>query len=42
MRIGGRTVQVRQRDGVHLTAAGASEAARLVIRTLRRERIVGR
>jgi lysophospholipase L1-like esterase len=42
MRIGGRTVQVRQRDGVHLSAAGASEAARLVIRMLRRERIVTR
>jgi lysophospholipase L1-like esterase len=40
MRIGGRTVRVRQRDGVHLSAAGASAAAGVIIRTLRRERIV--
>jgi lysophospholipase L1-like esterase len=40
MRIGGRSVHVRQRDGVHLSAAGASAAAGLIIRALRRERIV--
>ena len=40
MRIGGRTVRVRQADGVHLSTAGASAAAQLIIRTLRRERIV--
>ena len=40
MRIGGRTVRVRQGDGVHLSTAGASAAAQLIIRTLRRERIV--
>ena len=40
MTIGGRSVRVRQRDGVHLTAAGAAAAARIVVRTLRRERIV--
>ena len=41
MRIGGRTVQVRQRDGVHLSKNGAAAAARLVVRALRREQIVG-
>ena len=40
MTIGGRSVRVRQRDGVHLSSAGAAAAARLVVRTLRRERIV--
>jgi lysophospholipase L1-like esterase len=40
MRIGGRTARVRQDDGVHLSTAGASAAAQLVIRALRRERIV--
>jgi lysophospholipase L1-like esterase len=40
MTIGGRSVRVRQRDGVHLSLAGASAAARIVVRTLRRERIV--
>ena len=41
MRIGGRTVQVRQRDGVHLSKAGAAAAASLVVRALRHEQIVG-
>jgi lysophospholipase L1-like esterase len=40
MRIGGRTVRVRQDDGVHLSVGGASAAANLIIRALRRERIV--
>ena len=40
MTIGGRSVRVRQRDGVHLSSAGAAAAARIVVRTLRRERIV--
>ena len=41
MTIGGRSVRVRQRDGVHLSSAGAAAAARIVVRALRRERIVG-
>jgi hypothetical protein len=40
MRIGGRSVRVRQGDGVHLSKAGASAAANLIIRSVRRERIV--
>jgi hypothetical protein len=40
MRIGGRRVRVRQRDGVHLSVAGAALAARVVIRTMRAERIL--
>jgi hypothetical protein len=40
MRIGRRDVRVRQRDGVHLSAAGAALAARIVVRTLRAERIL--
>jgi lysophospholipase L1-like esterase len=40
MRIHGRKVRVRQRDGVHLSVAGAALAARIVIRTLRAERIL--
>lgn len=40
MEIGGRNVRVRQSDGVHLNTAGASLAASVIIRTLRRERIV--
>jgi len=41
MRVGGRVRRVRQADGVHLTAVGASLAADLVLRALRRERVVG-
>jgi lysophospholipase L1-like esterase len=41
MRAGGRVQRVRQADGVHLTAAGASLAAGLVVRALRRERVLG-
>jgi hypothetical protein len=37
IRYKGRTVRARQHDGVHLTRAGASIAANIVIRTLRRE-----
>jgi hypothetical protein len=33
-------VRVRQGDGVHLNTAGASLAAAVIIRTLRRERIL--
>ena len=40
MRIGRRHVRVRQRDGVHLSVAGAALAARIVIRTMRAERIL--
>ena len=38
--VGGKTVRVRQADGVHLNTAGASIAANLVLRTLHRERIL--
>ena len=41
MRIGGQVRQVRQADGVHLSAAGAAAAAGLVVRALREERIAG-
>jgi hypothetical protein len=41
MRVGGATRRVRQADGVHLTAAGASLAAGLVVRALRGERVLG-
>jgi hypothetical protein len=41
MTIGGRTVRVRQRDGIHLNTAGASLAATIVIRDLRRDRMLG-
>ena len=37
---GGKTVRVRQGDGVHLNTAGASIAANIVLRTLRAERIL--
>jgi hypothetical protein len=40
MPVGGRTVRVRQSDGVHLNTTGASLAATLVIRALRRDRIL--
>jgi antitoxin (DNA-binding transcriptional repressor) of toxin-antitoxin stability system len=40
MPIGGRRVRVRQSDGVHLNTTGASLAASIIIRTLRRERIL--
>jgi hypothetical protein len=40
MQIGGRTVRVRQSDGVHLNTTGASLAATLVIRAMRRDRIL--
>jgi len=40
MRIGHRNVRVRQGDGVHLSTAGASLAASIVIHTLRAERIL--
>jgi hypothetical protein len=40
MTIGGRTVRVRQSDGVHLNTTGASLAAALVIRAMRRDRIL--
>jgi hypothetical protein len=40
MTIGGRTVRVRQSDGVHLNTTGASLAATLVIRAMRRDRIL--
>ncbi len=40
MRIGDRIVRVRQSDRVHLNTAGASLAASVITRTLRRERIL--
>ncbi len=40
IRRNGRAVRVRQGDGVHLNTAGASMAATVIIRTLRRERIL--
>ena len=40
IRYRGRRVVARQGDGVHLSAAGASIAAELVIRALRRDRIL--
>jgi hypothetical protein len=40
MPVGGRTVRVRQDDGVHLNTTGASLAATLVIRAMRRDRIL--
>lgn len=39
MRVHGRLTRVRQGDGVHLSTAGASVAASVLIRTLRAERI---
>jgi len=40
MRIDGRRVRVRQRDGVHLSTTGAELAARLVVGALRRDRML--
>jgi lysophospholipase L1-like esterase/antitoxin (DNA-binding transcriptional repressor) of toxin-antitoxin stability system len=40
MPVGGRLRRVRQGDGVHLNTTGASVAANVIIRTLRRERIL--
>jgi lysophospholipase L1-like esterase len=40
MPVGGRKQRVRQGDGVHLNTTGASVAANVIIRTLRRERIL--
>ena len=40
IRFGGRTVHVRQEDGVHLNTAGASIAASLVIRAMRRDGVL--
>ena len=40
MPVDGREQRVRQGDGVHLNTTGASVAANVVIRTLRRERIL--
>jgi uncharacterized protein len=40
IRIGGKRVRVRQRDGVHLNTRGASLAATLVIRALRHDRML--
>jgi lysophospholipase L1-like esterase len=40
MPVGGRERRVRQGDGVHLNTTGASVAANVIIRTLRRERIL--
>jgi hypothetical protein len=40
MRIDGKLVRVRQRDGVHLSTPGAELAARVVVRALRRDRML--
>jgi lysophospholipase L1-like esterase len=40
MRIGHKRVRVRQRDGIHLNTRGASLAANLVIRALRKDRML--
>jgi lysophospholipase L1-like esterase len=40
IQIGGKTVRVRQGDGVHLNTTGASIAANIVLRVLRAERIL--
>jgi lysophospholipase L1-like esterase len=40
MRIRGKLVRVRQGDGVHLNTTGASLAASIVIRALRRDRVL--
>jgi lysophospholipase L1-like esterase len=41
MRWGGRTVAVRQADGVHLSAAGARIAASIVLARMRRDGLAG-
>ena len=40
IQVGGKTVRVRQGDGVHLNTTGASIAANIVLRILRTERIL--
>jgi lysophospholipase L1-like esterase len=40
MRIDGKRVAVRQRDGVHLNTTGAALAARLVVAAIRRDRML--
>jgi hypothetical protein len=40
IQVGGKTVRVRQGDGVHLNPTGASIAANIVLRILRTERIL--
>ena len=40
MRVGGRRVRVRRRDGTHLNGAGAALATRLVLRAMRRDGLV--
>jgi lysophospholipase L1-like esterase len=40
IRWNGRWVSVRQRDGVHLNAAGASIAARLIVGAMRRDGVI--
>jgi lysophospholipase L1-like esterase len=42
MRIHGRRVRVRQEDGIHLSRAGASLAASIVQRAMRRDRVIRR
>jgi hypothetical protein len=41
MRWHGRTVTVRQGDGVHLSVSGASIATSLILRAMRRDGVVG-
>ncbi len=42
MEVDGKIVKVRNGDGVHLSPAGASLVANLLIRTLRGERMLSR
>ena len=38
--VDGKTIRVRQADGIHLNTTGASIAANIVLRALRNERIL--
>jgi lysophospholipase L1-like esterase len=40
MRVGGKRVRVRQRDGIHLSTAGAALAAELVAQAVRQDRML--
>ncbi len=42
MRIHGSRVRVRQADGIHLNTAGASLAASIVERAMKRDRVLRR
>ena len=40
IRWGGRTVSVRQGDGIHLNVTGASIAATMIVRAMRRDGVI--